>query len=294
MEAAYTVSLEEKACKSIKNRRGVIVNSLRGCKGRVPNNDICKEIVRMMQSIVKMNHGTQSLDTSAPCSRCAIVLQRNKVMRCSKCDTCYCSRDCQLKDWREGGHKEVCKILVNERTAGLGRVRSKLERREDALYDNSTSAGFGIYRENRLRFTLQAIMMGYGPTEYVCIVDLRAFPNETKLMTFDDLLSTYFKDEDMAESIIKERDKQEKVVVTVGFLTWGISRGLSSEEADTESRQSNVLLTFHKCGIYSGIAKCLRQDSEWYETNRSAILKEKLEQKRLYRRYSVTFAMVRN
>lgn len=30
----------------------------------------------------------------------------------------YCSRECQLRHWREGGHKAECRRLVAERQGG--------------------------------------------------------------------------------------------------------------------------------------------------------------------------------
>ena len=63
-------------------------------------------------------------------------------------------------------------------------------------------------------------------------------------------------------------------MVAVGFITWDIRHGLSPEGAATECRKKNVLVMFHKCEMHSAIAKCLRKDSEWYEVNRSGILKE--------------------
>ena len=32
------------------------------------------------------------------------------MKQCDRCfSACYCSRECQIKDWKEGGHKEECK-----------------------------------------------------------------------------------------------------------------------------------------------------------------------------------------
>ena len=46
------------------------------------------------------------------CSVCAVVIEN--IKRCSKCQIrFYCSKECQVKDWKEG-HKDNCKPLTTE------------------------------------------------------------------------------------------------------------------------------------------------------------------------------------
>lgn len=53
-------------------------------------------------------------DVRAPCFRCKQFVIH--VKRCSKCRVAqYCSRECQKKHWKEGGHKQQCKRLREER-----------------------------------------------------------------------------------------------------------------------------------------------------------------------------------
>ena len=44
------------------------------------------------------------------CGWCGVPDREEKPLkRCSKCrDTQYCSSECQVKDWKIGGHKESC------------------------------------------------------------------------------------------------------------------------------------------------------------------------------------------
>ena len=45
---------------------------------------------------------------SSYCYSCKKVGEGMK--QCDRCfSACYCSRECQIKDWKEGGHKEDCK-----------------------------------------------------------------------------------------------------------------------------------------------------------------------------------------
>ena len=35
------------------------------------------------------------------------------LLRCGRCKVAsYCSKECQVKDWMEGGHKRICRTLV--------------------------------------------------------------------------------------------------------------------------------------------------------------------------------------
>ncbi|KAJ7289152.1 hypothetical protein C8J57DRAFT_1706059 [Mycena rebaudengoi] len=38
---------------------------------------------------------------------CCAVCRKNTTLKCSRCRLCYCSKDCQAKDW--GNHKKECK-----------------------------------------------------------------------------------------------------------------------------------------------------------------------------------------
>jgi len=44
--------------------------------------------------------------------RCVVCAQPAYKLKCVKCKTPYCSVACQTVDWKERGHKEECKRLV--------------------------------------------------------------------------------------------------------------------------------------------------------------------------------------
>ncbi|KAJ3514357.1 hypothetical protein NLJ89_g2432 [Agrocybe chaxingu] len=51
--------------------------------------------------------------------KCQKVDEKNNFMRCSSCsNTMYCSRECQITAWKEGGHKLVCKLKQKEMQEG--------------------------------------------------------------------------------------------------------------------------------------------------------------------------------
>ncbi len=44
-------------------------------------------------------------------------------MKCTRClRKAYCSRDCQLRDWKEGGHKKSCRPPKDFKSLDLIRV----------------------------------------------------------------------------------------------------------------------------------------------------------------------------
>ena len=46
------------------------------------------------------------------CAVCGATAQDKNLKRCGKCRSVqYCSREHQVKDWENGGHKQLCKQL---------------------------------------------------------------------------------------------------------------------------------------------------------------------------------------
>ncbi|KAJ3041826.1 hypothetical protein HDU99_010070, partial [Rhizoclosmatium hyalinum] len=46
-----------------------------------------------------------------------------KFKKCASCKTVYCGRECQVQDWKTGGHKNVCGAKT-ENLKGMGDSRS--------------------------------------------------------------------------------------------------------------------------------------------------------------------------
>ena len=49
---------------------------------------------------------------AALCKWCQKALQNSEKKKCIRCLAEYCSKDCQIKDWKEGDHKKNC-VLDN-------------------------------------------------------------------------------------------------------------------------------------------------------------------------------------
>ena len=46
-----------------------------------------------------------------------------KLQKCGQCGwRCYCGAECQRKDWKQMGHKRVCKAIVGVRRGEVDRA----------------------------------------------------------------------------------------------------------------------------------------------------------------------------
>ena len=45
------------------------------------------------------------------CPACAAPLPAVAAKQCGRCKTRYCGRTCQEYHWKEGGHKDLCKLI---------------------------------------------------------------------------------------------------------------------------------------------------------------------------------------
>lgn len=95
-------------------------------------------------------------DIAPQCSYCGMragdqlnrTIPLEKLMLCGRCQGVqYCSKDCQTKDWKEGGHKKVCKQMAKERKAQEEAERamreSETQKRIYALADEYPDDPFG-------------------------------------------------------------------------------------------------------------------------------------------------------
>ena len=45
------------------------------------------------------------------CAACAAPLGLTLGKKCSRCSTRYCGAACQEQHWKDGGHKDLCKLI---------------------------------------------------------------------------------------------------------------------------------------------------------------------------------------
>ncbi|KAJ7026341.1 hypothetical protein C8F04DRAFT_1400039 [Mycena alexandri] len=69
----------------------------------------------LQSSIMDVRTINDKLRTATPgcCSHCATV---GAPSMCPLCKSPYCSKECQVKDWKEGGHKQTCSTVAHLRS----------------------------------------------------------------------------------------------------------------------------------------------------------------------------------
>jgi tetratricopeptide (TPR) repeat protein len=64
---------------------------------------------RVKVELCKLQKEILVLSTIFKCQYCMKDMNENQVLQCSRCKMAICcSKDCQVKDWKKGGHKKVC------------------------------------------------------------------------------------------------------------------------------------------------------------------------------------------
>ncbi|CAJ1953007.1 unnamed protein product [Cylindrotheca closterium] len=81
--------------------------------GAAMNTKVGRIISSVTRKEAKMAHSAKKAVLNSYCANCNKSLGTDGGMKCSKCKvTLYCGRDCQVKHWKEGGHKQECKLLA--------------------------------------------------------------------------------------------------------------------------------------------------------------------------------------
>ena len=63
-----------------------------------------------------MAESTTPSSDGGGCDVCGVVAAEGKLHRCAQCGwRRYCGAECQRKDWKQMGHKHVCKAIVGVR-----------------------------------------------------------------------------------------------------------------------------------------------------------------------------------
>lgn len=95
------VSVESisKSSEALANKREGIVEALEAAASSIPQNDNSQVIYQNLCEIVghECDQTEEEKDESYTCTSCFVDLEKEKVRRCTKCQTIYCSRDCQVQ-----------------------------------------------------------------------------------------------------------------------------------------------------------------------------------------------------
>ncbi|KAJ6487237.1 hypothetical protein C8R47DRAFT_1216429 [Mycena vitilis] len=95
------------------------------------NSSIAKKIWIDFQKLAEerslvVAHAAAVKGKAATCDNCQKVDAKNTFQKCSGCSTTlYCSKECQRVAWKEGGHRDTCKMKQRERLEGKSQAISK-------------------------------------------------------------------------------------------------------------------------------------------------------------------------
>lgn len=147
-----------------------------------------------------------------------------------------------MKDWREGQHKALCKVLQQGNSNFQG-----LDKNEKTVSKNAASIGTAIFQDNFLRFLAKAVVMGVDIVDCICVVDLLESPPLLRLMSFGDFFDYYVQDEHKIDAF-----NQVLACYKGGFNTATVSHGATAgdlsivqvgkhmQEADLAMMQSEM------------------------------------------------------
>ncbi len=121
-----------------------------------------------------INASTARNDTGKT-KRCIYCMNVAKVpKRCARCKKTYCSKECQVKDWKEGDHKQMCKVYQQD-LAKLSNGFDGLTKKQFKKFKGNVSkTGDLIFRERLYPMFAQAEIMKLHVLDCVFVIDLRA------------------------------------------------------------------------------------------------------------------------
>ena len=104
---------------------------------------------------------------------------------CGRCKKVYCSKECQIKDWKEGGHKRMCKIYQKELEKKENGYDGMKRKDYKKFQGNLSDTGNIVFQNRYFSIFLQADIMELDLLDCVFVIDLResvplAFPQLKK------------------------------------------------------------------------------------------------------------------
>jgi len=174
------VARKKRSARAIESNRGLITEDLKTSEQYLTG---FKET-----SILKLVKST--LFILDYCAKCAKVLEKKDVRRCSRCMVVkYCSRECQVEHWRNGSHKVFC----NAAAAKAKQIKSDGGTEEDVRLQNSMlhieMSGDEVARKHSASVVFQAISKGHDILDCIVDIDLRVSPPTIEVMLSEDFLS---------------------------------------------------------------------------------------------------------
>jgi len=111
-----------------------------------PGADLSSSVAKFVKRKVTEDGLAKMKTEKGRCSQCgSLETADTPLLVCSRCRSAqYCSKDCQTKHWKEGGHKEACRIASEKRkeTVILEKPRKPSEGGEGPITVKSFCSSF--------------------------------------------------------------------------------------------------------------------------------------------------------
>ncbi|KAJ7704983.1 hypothetical protein B0H17DRAFT_920622 [Mycena rosella] len=115
--------------------------------------------------------------------KCHKIDVKNAFRKCGGCSTTlYCSKDCQTVAWREGGHKDMCKLKQRERLEGKSQAISK----SDVAFFHHLATRDARHHLPLLRRLARAEHPALRPCELIMRIDYTAVPPAYSILPLAD------------------------------------------------------------------------------------------------------------
>ena len=74
----------------------------------------CNDVLQMAKASISIasvtSKGSSNETKTETCAHCCVELENDNVLQCANCKrSSYCSRKCQVSDWKYGRHKHYCR-----------------------------------------------------------------------------------------------------------------------------------------------------------------------------------------
>jgi len=183
---ANEVALLKRTSKAIAGEIHSITKQLEILSNMQTTNDVLIGIVVSVKSMISINANIGDTSNNATtkktvlCNNCGKQLEKVNAKQCAACNAVsYCSKECQVSDWRSG-HKKQCQVLVRNKQA--------------KLIDPSTVSNVGrnILMNNIISSLLQATIKGVSLVdECVVVLNITKAPPKMTVHQSADFLSFF-------------------------------------------------------------------------------------------------------
>ena len=235
IDGASAVKLQKRSSKAIADHRSTVLAMIHPVN-MIHVDKKCQDILQTILAMVESSGGTEKYKEQAHCRLCYKLLEAGAILRCSKCKRAvYCSRECQLVDWKNG-HKKDCKDIatygVQVMNAGFGRDVKKAKQHEQ----NVIIAGSKAFSQNIQTIMLRAILQGYSILDCVVIIRLMKSPPLIEVKFAQDFLSACRKNS-------AEEFDQLKRIVSRNQANGAVSCSYQSLGVHDETNPQDILST---------------------------------------------------